>query len=101
MIDGQNPYSNREVFCVSRDPYSRAVSEYLWVRSRHEHGHLGTKAKGTHALDACPGCTILEKCSAEGLNHFLQKVLQLVQKGSAFVNRCHMLPQSRYIWRKD
>lgn len=87
-------YRESEVFCVARHPYERAVSEYKyllavpWGRDK-------------------PGLLEKEECTAEGLNHFLTTSLRMVMSGQRFVNDCHMLPQSEYIfdqkkqWCKD
>merc|ERR1719171_1875937 len=67
MVPDPNPYKGREVFCVSRNPYSRAVSEYLWARERFDRRLSG---RG----EICPGCRRFSMCSVEGMNFFLKKV---------------------------
>eukprot|EP00931_Biecheleriopsis_adriatica_P005762 TRINITY_DN107247_c0_g1_i1.p2 TRINITY_DN107247_c0_g1~~TRINITY_DN107247_c0_g1_i1.p2 ORF type:complete len:113 (+),score=16.48 TRINITY_DN107247_c0_g1_i1:365-703(+) len=66
------PYSDMtNVFVVKRNPYSRAVSEYGWVLGRYLHGVV-EPPKG----ELCPGCGEFKECSREGLNFFLQELLQ-------------------------
>lgn len=97
MVPEPSPYRGREVFCVKRNPYSRAVSEYLWERTRFAHRRTIHSRKG----EICPGCNRFSMCSAAGMNFFLNKVLHHVKAGSKYVNRCHMLPQSRYMWTEN
>merc|ERR1719379_1394444 len=94
MVPDPNPYKGREVFCVSRNPYSRAVSEYLWARERFDRRLSGKK-------EICPGCRHFSMCSVAGMNFFLKKVMGRVQEGKLYVNRCHMLPQTRFMVADD
>lgn len=77
-----NPYANAEVFCVTRHPYERAVSEYNYL--------VGVPWGKQHP--------IMPLCQPLGLNNFLSATLQEVKGGKKFTNDCHMVPQSDYVW---
>lgn len=86
---GKHSYGDAEVFCVTRHPFERAVSEYTYL--------LGVKwgsgfSSFLHEKD---------ECSSAGLNHFLQGELSIflnTTHGTKFRCDCHFLPQSDYIW---
>lgn len=87
-----NPYKNGETFCVSRNPYSRAISEYMWVRDRYQAGKVNGAMN-----EFCKGCSA--PCSKKGLNVFLKDIFGRQINGSTyFLNRCHMVPQVDMIW---
>lgn len=103
----QNPYLDSEVFCVKRDPYARAVSEYSWRLDRFL--NLSTEQFATtlnqvdeDVIQICPGCDYHETCSASGMNYFLTSILLKIKNRSESpsVDRCHFLPQVDYIWSK-
>jgi len=80
-----NPYNNAEVFCVTRHPYDRALSEYRYL--------LNVKwGYDNPRLRAKPECT------PAGLNFFVAETLRLVQAGQTFISDCHFTPQSQFIW---
>lgn len=81
---GQDLYKQRRVFCVVRHPYERALSEYKYLLAE-PWGDVNPNKMGQR------------RCSAEGLNRFLQSVVVKVLMGSKFVNDCHMLPQVAYL----
>jgi len=81
----QDVYKSAEVFCVTRHPYDRAISEYKYLLS---------VPWGQNK----PGVLDREPCTPDGLNYFLQTSLQMVLEGKRFVNDCHMLPQNEFIW---
>lgn len=81
------PYQLSDVFCVTRHPYDRAVSEYSYLLSRP----WGKSIRE-------PELYRFPACSAKGLNHFLQSKVLQYQSWSKFINDCHFLPQSEYIW---
>lgn len=81
----QEIYRRNEVFCVTRHPYDRAISEYKYLLS---------VPWGQNK----PGVLDREPCTADGLNYFLQTSLKMVLEGKRYVNDCHMLPQSEFIW---
>jgi len=107
-----NPYLDAEnLFCVKRNPYSRAVSEYSWRLDRFL--NLSTKKfRATLTqMDAeseseqeeeqiCPGCARYDTCSAAGMNYFLREVLSMIKNKmvAVTVDRCHFLPQVDYMW---
>jgi len=78
-------YRKSDVFCVTRHPYERAISEYKYLLS---------VPWGQNK----PGVLDREPCTPEGLNHFLKTAMRMVLSGRKYVNDCHMLPQSEFIW---
>jgi len=103
-----NPYVDSEhVFCVKRNPYDKAVSEYGW--RLHEFQTLSkqsfiaslTEMGGeSEEMQVCPGCKELQPCSAQGMNFFLKHVLSSIKhkREPVTVDRCHFIPQVEYIW---
>jgi len=88
-----NPYLDSDkVFCVKRDPYSRAVSQYSYTQS--------LLIEGGESKDASSGCDGYEICSASGMNCYLKSVLSSIndKSMSPFSSNCHFLPQAEYIW---
>mmetsp|Transcript_41622 Transcript_41622/g.114763 ORF Transcript_41622/g.114763 Transcript_41622/m.114763 type:complete len:428 (+) Transcript_41622:107-1390(+) len=79
-----NPYDS-PAFCVVRNPYARALSEYRYLLSVDwgEAWETGLRTKA--------------QCSPEGLNNWLQNTLARFMHGDRFINDCHMLPQMEYI----
>eukprot|EP00928_Gymnodinium_smaydae_P018536 TRINITY_DN17057_c0_g1_i1.p1 TRINITY_DN17057_c0_g1~~TRINITY_DN17057_c0_g1_i1.p1 ORF type:complete len:944 (-),score=120.94 TRINITY_DN17057_c0_g1_i1:207-3038(-) len=86
-------YEGNGTFCVTRDPYDRVVSEYLYMLSV-AWGEGMSNQYGTE-LTAFP------KCSASGLNHFLQTALMKVSAGKRYIHDCHFVPQVEFIWGPD
>lgn len=87
LLQGINIYTSSKVFCVVRNPYARAVSEYQYFASHPEF------------QDQYGGAPVPGKlCSAEGLNSFLGFVLKEYLRGQVHLGMCHILPQSHYIW---
>jgi len=87
-----NPYGDAEVFCVTRHPFERAVSEYTYLLGVE----WGSAFSGFLRTEA--------ECSPAGLNTFLQSELSIFLNntgGSKFRCDCHFLPQSEYIWDAD
>lgn len=78
-------YRKSDVFCVTRHPYERAISEYKYLLS---------VPWGKNK----PGVFDREPCTADGLNFFLKTAMRMVLSGKKYVNDCHMLPQSEFIW---
>lgn len=89
LAGAPSQYSSAEVFCITRHPYERAVSEYKYLLSV-PWGRLS--GKQWHArLDAFPAC------SPEGLNYFIQHAIVEMRK-HRYVFDCHLIPQTDYIW---
>jgi len=85
---GHNPYANAEVFCVTRDPWDRMVSEYVYLLSCKWGWEM------PYLRDA-------PECSAAGLNTFVSKTVDRMNHGSRWMDDCHMLPQWDYIQGKE
>lgn len=84
-LPAPNPYENAEVFCVTRDPYDRMLSEYRYL--------LNVKwGDGNPRLRKGPPCT------ENGLNLFVRDTLLLVAQGQRFISDCHFTPQTEFIW---
>lgn len=90
-----NMYEGRDVFCVSRDPYERAISEYSYaVGNPHQYAGEFVWEAQMHA------------CSAQGLNRFLRLALMRYKQGPVsstgrYLLNCHLLPQSKFVWSPD
>lgn len=93
-----NPYDGRRVFCVTRDPYDRIVSDYRYMTRNA--GKWWTPLYWWFGLHNNGMSTDL-LCSPEGLNHFVQTSLIAYQRGNRFLNDCHMIPQHEYIWSES
>jgi len=93
-----NPYDGRRVFCVTRDPYDRIVSDYRYLTRNA--GKWWTPLYWWFGLHRNGMSTSL-LCSPEGLNHFVQTSLLVYQRGSRYINDCHMIPQHEYIWSES
>lgn len=79
-----NPYIGKETFCISRDPYERAVSTYIWLQHWHDAEDL-THYDGIN-------------CTAEGLNGALQTYMRSYEHGLLGTQYCYIRPQSDFIW---
>jgi hypothetical protein len=80
-----NPYSDAEVFCVTRDPTDRMLSEYTYLVS-------------VKWGDNNPRLRTAPECSELGLNNFVASTLRVVQSGQPFVSDCHFTPQTMFIY---
>jgi len=80
-------------FCVTRNPYERVVSEYLYMIEK-PWGAGMSKQYGTGLLDQ-------PRCSAEGMNNFIQKAMRVVQEGKKYIHDCHFVPQYDFVWGPD
>jgi len=78
-------YNNKETFCIVRDPYSRMISEYRYLRSTYWGGGFGIHKK--------------QEC-AEDLNNWVQDTLRTYIY-EHFMHDCHVIPQSQFIWGPD
>lgn len=83
MLEGDNPYADSEVFCVTRDPWERMVSEYEFrIRTGHVHDSA--------------------TCTQERFNAFVTSSLaELVAGPGRFAYDCHLLPQWEYVEGPD
>jgi hypothetical protein len=92
-------YAGAELFCVVRDPFERAVSEYTYLLNSDLQASMFSVSWGDkyaklyhNGLHDFPGC------SAEGLNHFVQRTMHLFKSGHRYIDDCHHVPQVEYIW---
>lgn len=91
-LTGLQAYDSRPLFCVTRDPFYRAFSYYLFLAGMVE--------------NKCPISTpdyeLFSKyqvCSPESLNNFMEVSLnKILLNGTEFDWDCNMIPQSHYIW---
>lgn len=85
-----NPYAdpNSEVFCVTRDPWLRMRSEYVYLLAMYH------KWPKPYVKDG-PECTV------EGLNTWALRTLQQYEAGQPFLLDCHMVPQWSFIAGED
>ena len=70
-----NPYDNKELFCVVRNPYDRMVSEFKFYNKFYKKNHNPSK---------------------ENLNKFIKKLPKLIQ-GKKIKYDGHLLPQYKYL----
>lgn len=86
LMPPPNPYSDpqAEVFCVTRDPWERMVSEYVYLLQVY------SKWPVSHVKDGPP-------CTKKGLNMFVGRSLAGFERGQRYVADCHLLPQWDYI----
>lgn len=79
---GYNPYAEPDVelFCVTRDPWERALSEHVYTSSLDGDYHL---------------------CNVPGFNSFLSNAFTEIRAGRRWINDCHMLPQWDFIAGPD
>lgn len=87
-------YRGTEVFCVTRNPYDRFVSEYKYLIGLVNDGATYPQLWSDALLEH-------PQCSPIGLNNFLQKELLKYSEGERFRLDCHLLPQTEYIFSED
>mmetsp|Transcript_89671 Transcript_89671/g.231435 ORF Transcript_89671/g.231435 Transcript_89671/m.231435 type:complete len:450 (-) Transcript_89671:6-1355(-) len=87
-----SPYFGAELFCVTRHPYERAVSEYTYLLSSQVDWSMDYVKKYENGLGDYPSCT------KQGLNHFVQTTMHLLLANSTYIDDCHHVPQANYIW---
>uniref|UniRef100_A0A6U9ILT9 Sulfotransferase domain-containing protein n=1 Tax=Zooxanthella nutricula TaxID=1333877 RepID=A0A6U9ILT9_9DINO len=91
LLQGPNPYEDADVFCITRHPYERAVSEYSWLAEKEWAPPWIWRTRSQ----------VLPACSARGMNLFLRRALAAYQRGMRYMMDCHFLPQAEYIWDKS
>jgi hypothetical protein len=86
LLPPPNPYTDpqAEVFCVTRDPWERMISEYVYLLQVY------SKWPFPYVKDGPP-------CTKKGLNTFVGRSLARVERGSRYIVDCHMLPQWDYV----
>lgn len=89
FLPDSEKYDAGEVFCVTRHPYDRAVSEYKYLLSvPWGHEYLGDSGSA-------------RECSAHRMNSFIARSLTFYLQGHRFSKDCHMIPQSEFVWSGD
>lgn len=91
LFTGNNPYAQPtvEVFCVTRDPWDRMLSEYTYLLSKNEEW-----GPYPHIHDGQP-------CTVDGLNKFVQHSISEMELGHPYISDCHLVPQWSYIEKSD
>jgi len=79
-----SPYVASDVFCVVREPVHRAVSEFRY------HVDWWLVNRNTQI-----------PCTEQELNRFIAQSMDSVEDGDEFIDDCHWIPQSHYIWGPD
>lgn len=92
---GINTYDRTKVFCITRHPYDRAVSEYKYLLSDDAYWSDFYAAVFDNGLYDYPACT------KEGLNHFITNVMIKYKQGQRYIDDCHHVSQTEYIWAHD
>jgi len=84
---GNNPYEGAEVFCVTRDPWDRVLSDYMYYLSHSDWNPPFVRDGPT--------------CTVNGLNVFIDHALSSMNHGNRWILNCHMLPQWDFIQGPD
>jgi len=92
-LHGPNPYSSGNLFCLVRNPFDRAVSEYKYLLT----ANWGQQYSETFST----GLFEHPRCSTEGLNHFVESALKSYRKGSRYIDDCHHVPQVEFVYGED
>lgn len=87
-LRGDNPYKEADVFCVTRDPWERMRSEYVYLLSSKYGADMPFLRDGP-------------ECSREGFNLFVSRSLDAVASGRRWIDDCHLLPQWDFIESPD
>lgn len=99
--DSPMSFLAKDKFCITRDPYDRLVSEYVYRLSPDHQWKKGMHHYDDHDYNVYRMLTAYPPCSSDGLNHFVQQALNAYQNGVYYISGCHIIPQSDYIWRSD
>ena len=99
-----DPYSAFDTFCVTRHPFTRAISQYLFWTAAKDDG-----CNGPDPTEDCPE-VVARVCNATGLNAYIHRTAAAIRAGvaaitgpsgpvssDAQVEDCHWLPQWMYI----
>lgn len=87
------PASGVTTVCVTRHPFDRMVSEYRYLLE----APWGMKYSEQFNL----GFQEFQPCTLEGFNHFVHRALTVYKSGMFYLNDCHQIPQTEYIWDPD
>ena len=99
-----NPYTAFDTFCVTRHPFTRAISQYLFYTAAKDDG-----CNGPDPTADCPE-VVARVCNATGLNAYIHRTALAIRPGVAAITGpsgpvssaaqaedCHWLPQWMYI----
>lgn len=91
LLGGDNPYASPtvEVFCVTRDPWERMLSEYMYLLFENER------------YGPYPNIHDGQPCTVEGFNQFVQHSISDMKLGHPYISDCHLVPQWNYIESSD
>jgi hypothetical protein len=89
-LPGVKVYSNKPLFCVTRNPTERLFSTYLSVVQLLDRDC--PISQKDHAI-----LSKYERCTPASLNHFVSEALG----GSQYDFDCNLIPQHKYIWDWD
>jgi hypothetical protein len=90
-LPGVKVYSDKTLFCVTRDPTERLFATYLSVVKLLDRGC--PISQKDHAI-----LSKYELCTPASLNHFVSEALG---GGSQYDFDCSLIPQNKYIWDWD
>lgn len=97
QLPSPNPYTDpsSEVFCVTRDPWERMVSEYVYqVGQKHRFRSDPINIEDFLALNSL--IPDGKECTTEGFNGFVEMAIKRSKHNPSLLN-CHMIPQWRFI----
>lgn len=92
-VQGLTLYSERPLFCITRNPAERVLSAYFNLMYLVSTG-CNMAQKDADLLSPH------DMCSVEGLNNFTQEAIKRVQN-SPYDFDCGLIAQSNYIWDLD
>lgn len=93
------PYNGTHTFCVKRHPFERALSSYKDMVSLIQRGI--DPSGFTPPWVGIPSDSKRQPCAVHNLNQYVANVMGMYVHGHRYVNDCHFLPQSEYIWHDD
>mmetsp|Transcript_21232 Transcript_21232/g.49423 ORF Transcript_21232/g.49423 Transcript_21232/m.49423 type:complete len:385 (-) Transcript_21232:113-1267(-) len=91
-------YTHAHVFCVVRHPFERAVSEYQYLLNDDLQALTATSWGWQYYKMYNNGLYDYTPCTSQGLNHFVQRTLSMYNEGNKYIDDCHHVSQSEFIW---
>jgi len=102
-VASPNPYASpsADVFCVTRDPWDRMLSEYAYMIQTHDKWPQRPPAKFPGLRRywdlTAPFVRAGPVCTKAGFNAFIKMGIEKMKHGQRYINDCHFLPQWDYI----